>query len=169
MKKVLIIMLLSNILMTSCKKESQIEVFGIKTKKEFNQLKKAKWFLGKWENSSKDVTFKEIWKIKNDSSFFAESFVIVKNDTVFYEEVNLEEHNDSLFYIVSVKNQNNEKPVSFYLTSNKSNELVFENSKHDFPSKIIYKKINNDSIFAQISGTVNGKIQIEDFPMKRTK
>ena len=53
MKKVLLITLVSIILLSSCKKESQIEVFGIKTKKEFNQLKKANWFIVSWENISK--------------------------------------------------------------------------------------------------------------------
>jgi hypothetical protein len=106
--------------MTSCKKESQKEVLEIKLKKEFNQLKKANWFIGNWENFSKEATFKEIWKTKNDSSFVGESFVIVEKDTVFYEKIDLFQSNDSLFYKVSVKDQNKEKPVSFYLT--KSNE-----------------------------------------------
>lgn len=166
MKKTIFITTLLIFTTISCKKQSKLEAFN---QKKISKIDTANWLLGDWENKTPQMDARELWSKKNDSTFFAKSFVTVKNDTVFYEEVNLEERNDSLFYIVSVKNQNNEKPVSFYLTSNKSNELVFENSKHDFPSKIIYKKINNDSIFAQISGTVNGKIQIEDFPMKRTK
>ena len=169
MKKTLLITLLSIILMTSCKKESQIEVFGIKTKKEFNRLKKANWFIGSWENSSKEATFKEIWKTKNDSSFVGESFVIVEKDTVFYEKIDLFESNDSLFYKVSVKDQNKEKPVSFYLTKSDDKELTFENPKHDFPAKIVYTKITNDSLVAVIYGKKDGKEMSENFPMKKTK
>lgn len=169
MKKTLLITLLSIILMTSCKKESQIEVFGIKTKKEFNQLKKANWFIGSWENISKEATFKEIWKTKNDSSFVGESFVIVEKDTVFYEKIDLFQSNDSLFYKVSVKDQNKEKPVSFYLTKSNENEVTFENAKHDFPNKIVYTKITNDSLVAVIYGKKDGKEMIENFPMKKTK
>jgi len=155
--------------MTSCKKESQIEVFGIKTKKEFNQLKKANWFIGSWENISKEATFKEIWKTKNDSSFVGESFVIVEKDTVFYEKIDLFESNDSLSYKVSVKDQNKEKPVSFYLTKSDDKELTFENPKHDFPNKIVYTKITNDSLVAVIYGKKDGKVMKETFPMKKTK
>lgn len=169
MKKTLLITLLSIILMTSCKKESQIEVFGIKTKKEFNQLKKANWFIGSWENISKEATFKEIWKTENDSSFVGESFVIVEKDTVFYEKIDLFESNDSLFYKVSVKDQNKEKPVSFYLTKSDDKELTFENPKHDFPTKIVYTKITNDSLVAVIYGKKDGKEMKETFPMKKTK
>lgn len=46
---------------------------------------------------------------------------------------------------------------------------MFENPKHDFPNKIIYKKITSDSIFAQIFGNENGVKKFENFPMKRVK
>ena len=47
--------------------------------------------------------------------------------------------------------------------------MVFENPEHDFPTKITYKKINADSIVAEISGNRNGKQASELFPMKRAK
>jgi len=169
MKKVLLFTLVSIILLSSCKKESQKEVLEIKPKKEFNQLKKANWFLGNWENISKEATFKEIWKTKNDSSFVGESFVIVEKDTVFYEKMDLFELNDSLFYKVSVKDQNKEKPVLFYLTKSDDKEVTFENPKHDFPTKIVYTKITNDSLVAAIYGKKDGKEMSETFPMKKTK
>ncbi len=169
MKKVLVITLVSIILLVSCKKELQVEVFGIKTKNEYNQLKKATWFLGNWENSSKEATFKELWKKKNDSSFVGESFVIVEKDTVFYEKIDLFESTDSLFYKVSVKDQNKEKPVSFYMTKSNENELTFENPKHDFPNKIVYTKITKDSLVATIYGKKGGKEMSETFSMKKTK
>ena len=171
MKNTNLYICLSFILATlvSCKNESQIEVFGIKTKKKYLQLENANWFIGRWENATPEMTFTEIWKKANDSTYTAESFVLVSKDTVFYESVDLLQKNDSLFYTVSVRNQNNEKPVSFYLTKSNNNQLIFENPKHDFPNKIMYNKINNDSIVATIEGIKNGKTQSETFPMKRTK
>lgn len=169
MKKVLLFSLVSIISMSSCKKESQKEVLEIKPKKEFKHLNKANWFLGNWENISKEATFKEIWNKKNDSSFIGESFVIVEKDTVFYEKIDLFQSNDSLFYKVSVKDQNKEKPVSFYLTKSDDKEVTFENPKHDFPTKIVYTKITNDSMVGAIYGKKNGKEISETFPMKKTK
>ncbi|PJE44501.1 MAG: hypothetical protein CUR32_02660 [Flavobacterium sp.] len=149
----------------SCKKEIQVEELIIKTKKEYSQLEKAKWFLGHWENVSNEFIAKEIWMQETDSSYKAESFITAAKDTVFYEKVDLIERNDSLFYVVSVRDQNKEKPVSFYLTKSTNNQMVFENPKHDFPNKIIYNKINSDSIVASIHGSNKTEI----FPMKRKK
>jgi Domain of unknown function (DUF6265) len=145
----------------SCKKEMKPET------KSYTQLQKANWLLGEWENQTPEAHFTENWIKKNDSTFTAQSFVIAEKDTVFYENVILEQKNDSLFYIVSVKDQNREKPVSFYLTKSSEKQLVFENPKHDFPNKIIYNKVTNDSVFAEIYGTQNGKDRKELFPMKK--
>lgn len=151
--------------LSSCKnKESQTVA-----KKEYNLLKKASWFIGNWENVSKEMTMKEIWNKKSDSSYAAISYVMIAKDTVFYEKVDLVQRNDSLFYIVSVREQNKEEPVSFYLTKATDSQLLFENPKHDFPNKIAYTKIANDSIIAEIFGTRRGKAASEIFPMQRSK
>ena len=55
------------------------------------------------------------------------------------------------------------------MTSNENENLTFENPKHDYPNKIVYKKINNDSLVATIYGIKNGKVSKENFPMKRKK
>ena len=132
-----------------------------------NSLEQANWFLGSWQNNTSDGDFTEIWKQKNDSVYLGVSYVIVKTDTVFYESISLVQKNKKWNYSVSVRNQNNEQPVSFEMTSMTPNQLVFENPKHDFPSKITYTKITQDSIVAKISGILKGKEQTEYFPMKR--
>jgi len=169
MKKGLLIAIVLISIFASCKKESQIEVFGSKTKKEFNQLKKVNWFLGNWENLSETARFEEIWSKVNDSTLLGESIVVVARDTVFYERMDLFQKNDSLILKISVKDQNKEKPVSFYLTKSNDKEVTFENPKHDFPTKIVYTKITNDSMVGAIYGKKNGKELSETFPMKKTK
>jgi len=79
----------------------------------------------------------------------------------------LEQKNDSLFYKVTVKGQNNNEAVAFYLTTADDDQLVFENPKHDFPNKITYSKISNDSLVAEISGMKDGKESKESYPMKK--
>jgi hypothetical protein len=53
------------------------------------------------------------------------------------------------------------------MTSSTSNQLVFENSIHDFPQIITYTQITKDSLLAVISGKINGIMNSQDFPMKR--
>jgi len=165
MRQFIIILVLAAFF-TSCKKENSITVSNPKPQ---SKTEVVHWFLGKWENNSEQGDFKEIWKQENDSLLKGESYVTVKGDTVFHENVDLVAKQDSLFYVVSVKGENSEQPVSFYMTESSAHKVVFENPKHDFPTKIIYEKINNDSIVASISGKQNGKEVVEKFPMKKRK
>jgi hypothetical protein len=160
MKKVFSILSLA-IVFIACKNETK------EISKTYSQLENANWLLGKWGNTTKESDFAENWTKKDDSTFVGESYVLVAKDTVFYENVVLQQKNDSLFYTVSVKGQNKEKPVSFYLVKFSKNELVFENPKHDFPNKITYAQVTKDSLVAEISGIQNGKEAKEAFPMKR--
>lgn len=141
------------------------------------------WFLGTWINNTADGIFTEKWEQENDSLYHAISTVVVEKDTVFYETVDLLKTKNDWNYVVSVKNQASilrqaqqpnsasvpELPVSFKLTAFTETQLVFENPQHDFPTKITYTQINADSIVAEISGTLEGKVKSELFPMKRVK
>ncbi len=137
-----------------------------KPENKFEKINQVNWFLGEWDNKSKEADFTEIWEKATDSSYIAESFVLVNKDTVFYEKIDLLERNDSLLYIVSVRNQNNEKPVAFHATSIKRDSITFENPKHDFPNKIVYRKIESDSMIATIYGKNH---KPEFFPMKKKR
>ena len=45
-------------------------------------------------------------------------------------------------------------------------EIVFENAKHDFPQRVIYRKDANGALHARIEGTLNGKLESEDWTYK---
>jgi hypothetical protein len=138
-------------------------------KKTYPQLEQASWLLGNWGHAIPEGRFVEQWVQENDSTYSGESFFIAVKDTSFAEYIKLIEDNGKLKYIVSVKGQNGEKPVPFTLTSASGTQLVFKNPRHDFPDTIIYKKITNDSIVAEITGLQNGRDAVEVFPMARKK
>jgi hypothetical protein len=161
------------ITLLSCKKETateqtqSVETAPVKT---YTNLEKANWFLGEWGNSSKEGELTERWNKENDSVFHGESyFVVGGKDTVFAEHVRLEDANGKLAYIVTVPNQNNDEPVRFDMTSATDSQIVFENPKHDYPNKIVYNKIGNDSLVAEIFGIQKGKPATEKFAMKKNK
>ena len=133
-----------------------------------SQINKASWLIGSWQNVSGNETSTEIWEKKNDSTFVAKSFVTVNKDTVFSETISIEQRGNALFYIPTVKEQNQGQAVEFVLIDSNKDQLEFENLKHDFPQKIIYKKITNDSILATISGIEKGEQKTIQFPFKRT-
>ncbi|MES2811451.1 MAG: DUF6265 family protein [Bacteroidota bacterium] len=139
-----------------------------KEEKRFPLIEKAQWFLGEWSNKSKMGDFTENWEKLSDSTFMGVSFVIKGKDTLFHENVVLEQKSDSLFYNVAIKG-NKEEITSFYLTSSSDKQMVFENPKHDFPTKIVYNLISPDSISASIHGKIKGIEQSETYPMTKKK
>lgn len=154
------VLLFISVLLFSCGEKKET--------KKFPLIEKANWFLGSWESQSKTGNFSEHWEKLSDSTFMAVSIIKKGKDTVFHENVVLEQKNDSLFYNVDMKGDK-EEATSFYLTSFTDKQLVFENPKHDFPTKIVYTLISADSISASIHGKVKGVEQTETFPMVKKK
>lgn len=151
-----ILLLAAIALCISCKKSGQE-----------NQLQAADWLIGTWENQDPQGKMIEIWSKANDSIYIGESYYIKGKDTLHSEQIQLVQVGDKVQYIPTVKGQNNDQPVNFNLTSKTDKELVFENPKHDFPQKIVYKKITADSLVATISGTQQGKASSESYPMRK--
>lgn len=148
------------LLFTACKENGKT--------KTYTELEKAEWFLGQWVNKSHDAEFSETWMKENDSVYAGESYFIRNSsDTLFAETMKLAETNGKLNMIITVPNQNDEKPVSFEMTSANDTLLIFENPVHDYPTKITYRKVNKDSLVAEISGLKEGETVSQKFPFKR--
>jgi hypothetical protein len=126
------------------------------------------WLLGRWENTTSNGLLIETWKKENDSTFLGESyFIINKKDTVHSESIVLKQVEGNLIYSPTVKGQNNDEPVNFTLNTEQDTSFGFENLKHDYPQKIVYKKINETNLVATISGKQQGKESQESYPMRK--
>jgi hypothetical protein len=145
---------------------SGTEVDADHGKPTFDELKKAEWFLGRWENKSDQGDLSETWTRESNSSFRGASYFVIAGDTVFEEQILLQEVDGKLIYSPTIADQNNGKPIDFTMTRSGKNELVFENKQHDFPQKITYT-LRNDSLVAVISGKRDGKQQSEVFAMAK--
>lgn len=135
--------------------------------KQTNDIKKAEWLIGAWENKTLQGSIYETWSKINDNEFSGKSYVVKDRDTIVFENLRLVQEQEGLFYIPIVNNQNDALPVRFALKTITEKQLVFENPQHDFPQIISYTKIAADSLVAKISGTKNGKERKHIFPMKR--
>ena len=134
---------------------------------QFHLIENANWLIGKWQHISSEGILTETWEKLNDSTYAGKSFYVIGKDTVSSEKIRIEQHGKTLLYIPTVKDQNNEQPISFALTSSTTQQMVFENQKHDFPQKISYTQTNKTSLTAEISGLVNGKKKSQSFPMQK--
>lgn len=127
-----------------------------------DKIKTADWLIGKWENKNPDGTLNENWKKVNDSTFSGTSSFLKRKDTIHHETISLTQKGEELIYIATIKGQNDDAPVSFLATLSNEKQLIFENPKNDYPQKIIYTKGNN-SLVAEISGKLEGKLTTERF------
>ena len=136
----------------------------------YETLGKASWLIGEWQNRLPQGQLTEIWTKDNDSTYSARSyFVKTAGDTLHLEAITLEEKASGVLYTPTVQGQNNNQPVSFKMTSSDENSMTFENPQHDYPSKIVYRRISADSIVAEISGVQRGQPSSESYPMGRRK
>ncbi len=51
------------------------------------------------------------------------------------------------------------------LTTN--NEVLFENSEHDFPQRSIYRLAQDSRLIGRIEGQSNGQLKSIEFPMSK--
>lgn len=146
-----------------------LTILGAWTTRETNDLKKAEWLIGTWENKTPRGSVYETWNKANDYEYSGKSYRLMEKDTIVFETLRLVQETDGLVYIPIVKNQNNGLPVRFAAKSVTDDGLVFENPQHDFPQIISYTRIGTDSLVAEISGIRNGQERKQTFPMKRVK
>lgn len=147
----------------SCNNSNTIETKS----NEFSAIENASWLIGEWQNTSSEGILTETWEKLNDSTYAGKSFFVIGKDTVSSETIRLEQQGKTLLYIPIVKDQTNEQPISFVQTSSSTNQMIFENPKHDFPQLISYTQTNKTALVAEISGLVNGKKKSQSFPMQK--
>jgi len=132
-------------------------------------IEKASWLIGTWENKAVRGSVYESWSMLNENELSGRSFMIKDQDTIVFEHIRLVQEGDMLVYIPTVEDQNNKLPVRFTQKSVTDSELIFENMNHDFPQVIQYTRITKDSLVAEISGEIRGKMKKQTFPMKKIR
>lgn len=133
------------------------------------ELNKMAWLAGNWQDAANGGVSEEIWEKADEQSMHGFSYFMVGKDTASSETMTISRKENKLVYAATVKDQNDGKPVEYSMTSTDSNQLIFENPMHDFPKKIIYKKITNDSLVVQLEGLVDSVQEVQEYPMKRKK
>lgn len=136
---------------------------------ELNEIKKAEWLIGSWENKTRRGSIYETWIKVSDTEFSGKSYILNEKDTVVLENIRILQEGQKLFYIPTVKHQNDGLPVRFVLKAISDTSMVFENLQHDLPQVISYAKNGANALIAEISGMKNGQERKQTFPMIRIK
>jgi hypothetical protein len=130
-------------------------------------MKSISWILGTWKMSMGGSESFEYWKQSTPDSFIGGGFSLNGKDTTFSEKLALAATDSGLFYIADVAH--NAAPTYFKMTSQDSMVTVFENPEHDFPTRVVYRRVASDSLHARIEGMRKGKPAGIDFVFQRVK
>jgi hypothetical protein len=125
------------------------------------------WMTGCWETSENGRTTTERWAAPTDNLMLGTSQTVRGGKSVAFEFLRVVNNAQGMAYIAKPSSAQTETSFAFLKASEK--EVVFENLKHDFPQRIIYKADKADSLSARIEGMQNGKLAGMDIPMKRVK
>ena len=122
------------------------------------------WLAGCWERTSGTLHGEEQWMRPAGGTMLGMSRTLREDTLVEYEAVRIYEDGDTLVYAASPSRQ---RPAEFRAVHVSDGHIVFENPQHDFPQRVIYRRVGADSLVARIEGTRNGTARGVDFPMRR--
>ena len=109
----------------------------------------AAWMAGCWEQRTPNRLTMEMWMPPAGGTMMGASRTTMGAATREYEQLRLHTAGDTLIYSALPSGQ---RQADFRSTSITPGVLVFENPAHDFPRKITYRRVGQDSLIARVEG-----------------
>ncbi len=128
-------------------------------------IDKASWLSGCWESRNDRRTIIEMWMAPAGGMMLGGSRTVLANGTVReFEHLRMRASGDTIVYTALPSGQN---PTDFKGVAG-DGVLTFENPQHDFPTRIIYRRIGVDSASARVEGPgQGGAMRGFDVPMRK--
>jgi hypothetical protein len=125
-----------------------------------SDISAVSWLAGCWRQESPSRTVDEVWMTPAGDGMLGMSRTVAKGRIVEHEFLQLRVQDGRLVYIAKPSGQ---AEAAFPAKTVGAKEVVFENLKHDFPQRIIYRLQADGNLTARIEGGGKGI----DFPMRR--
>ena len=122
--------------------------------------------MGTWSESKDSLTTSEHWIAPGGKILLGVGSTVKSGKTVFFEFLRVESRDDGIYYIAQPKGN---PPVEFKMIECTKDHVIFENAQHDYPSRVIYHKIDNDTLKARIEGKQKGQDASNEWLYKRVK
>ena len=117
------------------------------------------WMAGCWSLVRPDITIEEHWMKPAGGTMLGMSRTLRGAKTAEFEFLQIREVDGKLAYVAKPSGQTE---TAFPVKTIADSQVVFENSGHDFPQRIIYRRMPT-GVTARIEGTMNGKERGIDF------
>lgn len=127
-------------------------------------IDKAAWLAGCWEARSGTRVVTEMWMNPGGGMMIGGSRTVNNGTVREFEHLRIRASGDTLVYtaLPSGQNQTDFKGVPG------EGVLTFENPQHDFPTRLVYRRMSADSTVARVEGPgKDGAMRGFAVPMKR--
>ena len=122
------------------------------------------WLTGCWIHVKPNGVVEELWTGPGGGVMLGLGRTVRDGQLREYEFVRIVEADGSLAYVAEPSGQ---ARATFPLKSLTADEAVFEDPAHDFPQRVIYRRLGPDAVTGRIEGQIGGQAKAVDFPYKR--
>ncbi len=123
------------------------------------------WLAGCWSADGREPGSVEHWLAPAGGTMLGVSRTVKGGKTIASEFMQLASNSDGK--LVFTARPSGQHEASFVLANATDNEVTFENPQHDFPQRIIYRRLSAQQMIARIEGLRAGTLRAVDFPMSR--
>lgn len=115
-----------------------------------NKLSRVDFIIGTWKMEGKEQY--ENWELSNNKELIGYSYTFKDSQKIITETLSIKIYENTVIFEATVPDQNEGKTIPFTLNNEIKDYLSFENTDHDFPKKIQYKRINENEIEVTVLG-----------------
>jgi hypothetical protein len=121
------------------------------------------WIAGCWEATRNGRHIVEHWLPPAGGTMMGVSRTVAGGRTTEWEFLIIRSGAGGLDYVAHPSGQ---PEATFTAARASASEVVFENSSHDFPQRVIYKR-DGEGLLAAVEGTVSGRMRRIEYPYTR--
>ena len=123
------------------------------------RVRSLEWMIGTWVSESPRGTVTESWIGPGNGTLVAVNLTALRDGRDTHEFLRIAGTANGLSYFAG---PDGIKPVEFALKELGAQRVVFENTAHDFPQRILYWR-DGPALVARIEGTAGGRQRSEEW------
>jgi hypothetical protein len=127
-------------------------------------LADVQWMVGCWERTTRTGKGVELWSAPQGGMMMGVAYAVTDTSVREGEQLRMWVSGDTLVYEAHPSSQ---ARTLYKTTVPVSGEVTFENPQHDFPQRIVYRRVGTDSLIARIEGDRANRMRPITYPFKR--
>ena len=129
------------------------------------RIQSLAWLAGCWAAVGAEPGSVEHWLPPAGGTMLGVARTVRDGRTRGFEFLRIAETDDGSLILVAMPS--GQPPATFRLDAIGPEEVAFANPEHDFPQRIVYRRLNQDELLGRIEGETNDGMQQINFPMTR--